>query len=193
MPVRDDDAAHPAASRHAAAHAAHRWRSAKRPFIPTPTQTRATKAILVRLANWLRCRKLAKASPGDAWLTHGLRAAAAPKYCNRPITLLTRPANNQACAAGHAQRCENDASPAASLRVPREDATKIKPAVAASATSQGTTAGDGTGAKGFSQGTVNAHPANKAKKLCRMWHRVKAASVRVIGGTGLVPVCPNCP
>lgn len=114
--------------------------------------------MLVRLANWLRCRKLAKASPGDAWLAHWLRAAAAPKYCNKPMTLLTRPANAQACAAAGAQRCAKPAPPLVSPDAESTDTVRIRTAVAISATSQGTTAGEGPGASGFNEGS-----AKKAK------------------------------
>ena len=70
------------------------------------------------------------------------------------MTLLTTPAIAQAHAAKGAQRPAKDAPPIASPEAVRSDANSIRPAVAANATSQGTTAGDGPGANGLSQGSI---------------------------------------
>jgi len=42
---------------------------------------RAARPMLVSVANWLRWRRLAKASPGPVWLIQGLNSVAQPKYC----------------------------------------------------------------------------------------------------------------
>jgi hypothetical protein len=54
--------------------------------------------MLVSVANWLRWRRLAKASPGRAALINGYRNDAPPKYCNRPIAALADAATSQVVA-----------------------------------------------------------------------------------------------
>ena len=60
--------------------------------------------MLVSVANWLRWRRLAKASPTAVVLTQGSNAAETPKYCNRPSTALIKAAVSQALGASSARR-----------------------------------------------------------------------------------------
>ena len=105
----------------------------------------ANSAILVKVANWLRCRKLANVSPYRVWLIQGLKSAAAPKYCRTPVALLITPAINQEQAIA-AVTCFKDIDfVAASNKVVRMQNHENK---------RGTVAGEGPGAKGLIQGSV---------------------------------------
>ena len=167
-PVRDAEAALPTASRAAAGSRGSASRLFREPTTPTLAackrpaithQISATSAILVRLANWLRWRRLAKASPNEPCRTHGSSAAARPKYCSRPIRLLTRPAATSAQANGPAQRCANVLSSGRSDAMRRAAPSPSSPPVAISAINHGSTGGDGPGANGLSQGSVSRKKA----------------------------------
>ena len=54
--------------------------------------------MLVNVANWLRWRRLAKASPAWVTLIQGLKTGASPKYCTNPMTALRLAANTQLAA-----------------------------------------------------------------------------------------------
>ena len=107
--------------------------------------SKATRAMLVNVANWLRCRKLANASPAAVWLTQGAHAAAEPKYWRSPKPLLTKPASSQEAATTNASRA-GDITSARQIRRPSRAAAQ------AQANNSGTTAGEGPGANGLSQG-----------------------------------------
>lgn len=55
--------------------------------------------MLVKVANRLRWRKLANASPGKVALTKGEKWSLHPRYCTKAIAQLRVPASSQAVAA----------------------------------------------------------------------------------------------
>ncbi len=98
--------------------------------------------MLVSVANRLRWRKLANASPRPALLTHMPKAALAPKYCSSPSSALSSAAVSQA-----------DAATSASATRSAHNTTMAKQP---SVTSHGTTAGEGPKENGLIQGSAIA-------------------------------------
>ena len=182
MPVRDDDAALPIASKAAAGtdHAvaihgavgmpegvgsmsvapgasrvsprlseacARRW--AADPFLRVAHHSSATNPMLVKVANWLRCRRFANASPTWVPLIQGEKAAVASKYCSMAIRLLMTAAHSQLVAATWG----------ASTRLSATNSTKTL--AQPSETSQGMTAAEGPPAKGLSQGSNSSKGSAK--------------------------------
>jgi hypothetical protein len=95
--------------------------------------------MLVRLANWLRWRKLANASPGTGWFTQGDRSCAKPRYCNTPSTLLITAASNQACATQCIKPLPSQATCKPTLTIkPMLTKAASKPKVRAWSTTAGT-------------------------------------------------------
>src|SRR6185312_4960498 len=171
-PVREDDAALPAIRSTAAIHASPARRRTLPPRSPTScgslppegaglawggparrpsrrplatSQSRAASAMFVKVANWLRWRRLPKASPSCVWFTQGSRLAPAPRYWHRPIAALSRPAASQAQAAAVTTRVQKS-------RLVSRQHSASSPAAQAQENISGTAAGDGPGAKGLSQG-----------------------------------------
>ena len=108
--------------------------------------------MLVRVANWLRWRRLAKASPAGVRLTHGAQAALWPVYCSRAIRLLSRPASSQPQASPRPQADRAIAPPVNPLQA----ATHSNPAPATTLNSHCTMAALGPKVTGFSQGSATS-------------------------------------
>jgi len=100
-PVREDEAAFPTTSRTNAPASKPSWASMRRCCVNTHSASSTASATLVNEANWLRWRRLAKASPIGAQLIQGANRSASPKYCRRANALLRRPATLQGIRMQH--------------------------------------------------------------------------------------------
>lgn len=115
-----------------------------------------TSPILVRVANWLRCRKLPNASPSTVVLMNGAKDVLHPKYCSSPITPLT-------AAASHHDNIVACGSPGRS-----HAAINNSRAPQVSDTNQGKVAGQGPIAAGHNQGRVNAATTSTVRTQIRI-------------------------
>jgi hypothetical protein len=115
-------------------------------------QSKANRPMLVSVANWLRWRRLANASPKPLLCTQGLRLCVWPKYCNKPKNALAKAANSQLTAT---------------VGTVSRDLKSQTATAHAAETSHGWTAGEGPLAKGLSHGTMStAPPVNDMNKKC---------------------------
>ncbi len=110
-----------------------------------------SRQMLVIVANWLRWRRLPKASPISVWLTHCPNACVWPKYCNRAMPQLSAAAASQALATTPERR-------AGGVSGLYKAASPSRMAMHAHANISGAAFGAGPGANGLSHGsTITTH------------------------------------
>ena len=121
---------------------------------------RVTKPMLVKLANWLRWRRLAKASPRTGWFTQGARSRAKSRYCKTPSRLLTAAAANHAATTQGSNWLLSSATrrPTAAITHTVTSAAN-KPEVKAASTTSGTHSTEAASAMNHAP-PANTHPCD---------------------------------